>query len=105
MLTASSAARNQRAVLIDAVEVGSIGRGELRNAPEGGVLLHVRVYHVAFVNQQEAEAQGLHFPCGGAPYARRKIGLHDLRRVREGTPAPPVQKRFPLQANVPGGLA
>src|ERR1035441_2136327 len=101
-LTASSAARNQRAVLIDAVEVGSIGLGELGDAPEGGVLLHVWKYRVAFVDEQVAEAQGLQFAGGGAPYARRTLELDDFRRVRECHPAAAVQKDFHLHARGPG---
>src|ERR1017187_7606452 len=101
-LTASSAARNQRAVLIDAVEVGSIGLGELRDAPERGVLLHVRKYRVAFVDEQVAEAQGLQFAGGGAPDAPRVLGPDEFRGVREGHPAPGVQKDFHLHARGPG---
>src|ERR1035438_5792174 len=101
-LTASSAAINQRAALIDAVEVGSIGLGELRDAPERGVLLHVWIYRVAIVDEQVAEAQGLQFAGGGAPYARRTLELDDFRRVREGHPAPGVQKDFHLHARGPG---
>src|ERR1022692_168401 len=104
-LTASSAARNQRAVLIDAVEVGSIGLGELCDAPERRVLLHVREYHVAIVDEQEAETYSLQFPCDGVPHAGRELGLDDFRGVREGYPSPRVHQDFHLQVSVPGGVA
>src|ERR1039457_3234785 len=104
-LTASSAARSQRAALIDAVEVGSIDLGELRDAPEVGVLLHVFVYHVALVDQQETQAQRLHFPRRGAAYARRKLGFDDFRGVREVDPTSTIQKDFHLHACGPRGVA
>src|ERR1039457_3868382 len=104
-LTASSAPKHQRAVLIDAVEVGSIGLGELRDAPEGRVLLHVRGYHVAFVDEQEAETYSLQFPCDGVPHARRKLCLDGFHGVREGYPSPRVHQDFHLQVSVPGWVA
>src|ERR1035438_5051025 len=104
-LTASSAARNQRAVLIDAVEVGSIGLCELRDAPEHRVLLHIRGYHVAIVDQQEAETNRLQFPCDGVSQAGRELGLDDLRGVREGNPSPRVHQDFHLEMSVPGRVA
>src|ERR1039457_5557523 len=102
-LTASSAARNQRAILIDAVEVGSIGLGELRDTPEGRVLLHVSEHHVTIVDQQEAETYRLQFARDGAPYTGRELGLDDFRGVRQGHPSPGVPQDFHLQVSVPGG--
>src|ERR1017187_7325102 len=104
-LTASRPPRSHRAVLIDAVEVGSIGLGKFRDAPERGELPHVLVYHVAFIDEQVAQAQGLHFARSGSPYARRGVARDDFGRVGDGHPAPPLGKHLHLQVSVPRRVA
>src|SRR6266567_6682079 len=104
-LTAASTATNQRAVLIDAVEVRSIGLATRAHSPESGVLLHILIDEISLIHQEITEAERLHVARSGAADAGGKLSLDELGGIGDRNPATVGGDHFDLRARLPRRVA
>ncbi len=75
---ANSATRSARAVLVDAVECGSIALSQPGDAPKLRVVLHVLGTKVGVVNPKVENSKGLHFPGSGTPDASGQVAVFSV---------------------------